>query len=122
MSRRAVWLGVCAIGLTMNRRAEAHAQLLSATPAVGSSISVVPDQLFLLFNEDLEPTFSTIHVTNEAGLRADLDDLHLDPQKSGRLVIGLQRLPPGVYRVEWKVSSVDTHKSQGNFTFNVVVT
>jgi copper resistance protein C len=28
-------------------------------------------------------------------------------------------LPPGVYRVNWHVLSVDSHKTQGSFTFEV---
>lgn len=120
ISRRAVWLGACAIGLVASRHAEAHAQLLSATPAVGSSIGEVPDQLSLVFSEGVEPAFSSIQVTDVAGVRVDRDDLRRNPQKPGGLIVGLKKLTPGIYRVQWKVTSVDTHKSQGNFTFTVV--
>ena len=33
--------------------------------------------------------------------------------------IGLKSLPPGTYRVRWHVLSVDTHKTEGSFTFHV---
>lgn len=33
--------------------------------------------------------------------------------------IGLNPLPPGTYTVKWHVVSVDTHPSQGIFTFDV---
>nr|WP_280113455.1 copper resistance protein CopC [Methylobacterium nodulans] len=29
------------------------------------------------------------------------------------------RLPPGIYRVTWHVVSVDTHRTQGSFTFEI---
>jgi methionine-rich copper-binding protein CopC len=74
----------------------------------------------LVFSESIEPAFSFIHVTDGAAARVDRDDLHLEPHQPTRLAIGLQRLPPGAYRVEWKVTSVDTHKTQGIFTFRVI--
>jgi methionine-rich copper-binding protein CopC len=33
--------------------------------------------------------------------------------------VGVGSLPPGTYRVHWKVLSVDTHTTEGNFTFRV---
>jgi copper resistance protein C len=35
------------------------------------------------------------------------------------LVIPLKTLPPGTYQVEWHVTSVDTHKTEGHFVFSV---
>jgi hypothetical protein len=38
----------------------------------------------------------------------------------GRMLsVKLKPLPPGVYAVEWHVTSVDTHKTEGHFTFTV---
>ena len=33
--------------------------------------------------------------------------------------VGVRALPPGTYRVRWKVLSVDTHTTEGNFSFRV---
>jgi len=33
--------------------------------------------------------------------------------------IGLKALPPGTYKVNWRALSVDTHKTDGTFTFKV---
>jgi methionine-rich copper-binding protein CopC len=35
------------------------------------------------------------------------------------LSVKLKTLPPGIYSVEWHVTSVDTHKTEGHFTFTV---
>ena len=35
------------------------------------------------------------------------------------LQIGLKSLPPGTYTVSWHVVSVDTHPTEGTFTFEV---
>ena len=33
--------------------------------------------------------------------------------------VSLKSLSPGTYRVRWHVLSVDTHKTEGSFTFTV---
>jgi copper resistance protein C len=33
--------------------------------------------------------------------------------------VGLKPLSPGTYRVRWHVLSVDTHRTEGSFTFHV---
>ncbi len=35
------------------------------------------------------------------------------------LRVSLPNLAPGTYRVMWRVLSVDTHVSEGDFTFDV---
>jgi len=42
------------------------------------------------------------------------------PQISGNTMhVGLKAAGPGTYHVRWHVLSVDTHKTEGNFTFRV---
>ncbi len=124
LSRRRFALGVAValagLGLMDMRPAQAHAFLVGAEPRVGASIHAAPDQLSLVFSEAVEPAFSSIRVTDAAGTRVDRDDLHRDPNQATRLIVGLQKLPPGTYRVAWKVTSVDTHKTEGNFTFTIL--
>jgi len=33
--------------------------------------------------------------------------------------VALKPLPPGVYKVSWRVLSVDTHTTEGDFSFRV---
>ena len=41
-------------------------------------------------------------------------------EDDGRVLsVPLKTLPPGVYNVEWRVTSVDTHKTEGAFVFRV---
>jgi methionine-rich copper-binding protein CopC len=35
------------------------------------------------------------------------------------LKVSLQPLGSGMYKVEWRVTSVDTHSSKGEYTFRV---
>jgi methionine-rich copper-binding protein CopC len=97
----------------------AHAQLRSADPPVGGSVQGAPAQVEITFSEAVEPQFSTIKVTNEAGQGVDRGNVHVPGTDAHRLVVSLPPLRPGQYRVEWHATSVDTHKTEGSYTFTV---
>lgn len=99
--------------------AEAHAFLDRALPAVGSTVHQAPSHLSLWFTQELEPAFSTVEVVDTGGKRVDKGDKHLGPSDRSVLEVSLPPLPPGDYRVNWRALSVDTHVTEGNFTFTV---
>ena len=99
--------------------ARAHAFLDHASPAVGSSVPNSPPVVTLWFTQDLEPAFVDVKVTNEAGQRVDLGNVHIPQGSPAELQIGLKPLPRGTYTVSWHVVSVDTHPTEGTFTFDV---
>ncbi|MGH3579780.1 MAG: copper resistance CopC family protein, partial [Mycobacterium sp.] len=72
------------------------------------------------FTQELEPAFSTIQVVDSAGKQVDKGDKHLDPKDATLLEVSLPELPPGKYRVIWRVLSVDTHATNGDFSFTVI--
>ena len=94
-----------------------HAFLDHAEPRVGSSVAAAPRQLSLWFTQDLEPAFSTVEVQNSAGARVDQGKPRIGPANVMR--VGLKPLPPGTYRVLWHALSVDTHTTEGSFSFHV---
>jgi methionine-rich copper-binding protein CopC len=96
----------------------AHAFLDRASPAVGSEVSGSPPALTLTYSEPVEPLFSTIQVTDAGG--TPVSDGKPVAQGDGRiLVVKLKMLQPGAYSVVWHVTSVDTHKTEGHFSFTV---
>jgi hypothetical protein len=97
----------------------AHAMLMKAEPAVGSSVVSAPAQLILHYSEGVEPRFTTVVVHDAVGARMDSDNLQTAVGDPKTLVIGLKALKPGDYSVDWHVTSVDTHKTQGHFSFTV---
>jgi len=99
--------------------AEAHAFLRHAIPLVGSTIPQSPPVMTLDYTEGVEPRFSSVVVTDAQGQRVDKNDLRRDEGNEKRLLIGLQPLKPGAYKVEWHITSVDTHRTEGTFTFTV---
>jgi copper resistance protein C len=100
-------------------RAEAHAFLDRSNPAVGSTLKTAPAEVRIWFTEALEPAFSRIAVTNEGGGNVTAGRATIDPKDPKLLEVKLRPLPPGTYRVEWRVVSVDTHPTQGDFAFTV---
>jgi methionine-rich copper-binding protein CopC len=99
---------------------EAHAFLERADPAVGSSVQTSPSEVRIRFTENIEPAVSSIQVFDTSGKEVDKRDLHLDGSDHAVLHISLPRLGVGTYKVMWRVVSVDTHVTNGNFTFRVL--
>jgi methionine-rich copper-binding protein CopC len=97
----------------------AHATLVRATPAAGSAVAAAPAEVTLRFNERLEPAFSAIIVRDADGKQVDKGDTHVDKADRAMIRTSLPPLSPGVYTVEWRATSADTHKVNGNFTFKV---
>jgi copper resistance protein C len=104
------------LALFAAQAAYAHGFLDHAEPRVGSTISSAPKEVVLFFSEKVEPAFSSVEVSDANGARVDQGK----PKVSATTMrIGLKPLPPGIYRVRWHVLSVDTHTTEGNFTFKV---
>lgn len=100
-------------------RADAHAFLQSAVPPVGGTASSV-SELRLSFTEGLEPAFCSVTLDRSDGLPVAAVKAEPDPHDPKVLVVKLrQPLPPGRYKVEWRVVSVDTHHTQGDYEFTV---
>ena len=99
--------------------ARAHAFLDHASPPVGSVVPAPPPVVALWFTQDLEPAFSGVTVTNEAGQQVDLGNAQIPQGSPAELQIGLKPLAPGTYLVSWHVVSVDTHPTEGTFTFEI---
>jgi methionine-rich copper-binding protein CopC len=96
--------------------ARAHAFLDHASPLVGSTVPSAPHEVVLTFTQNLEASFSTVTVTDSGGARVDAGK----PQISGNTMsIGLKGSAPGTYKVHWHALSVDTHTTEGSFSFTV---
>jgi methionine-rich copper-binding protein CopC len=101
-------------------RLEAHAFLKDANPGVGSTMQTSPSEVRIRFTENIEPAVSSIQVFDASGKEVDKRDMHLDRSDHALLHVSLPRLGAGTYNVVWRVVSVDTHLTNGNFKFRVV--
>jgi len=96
--------------------ARAHAFLDHAEPRVGSTVQTAPRELSLSFTQDLEPAFSGAEVRDANGTRVDQGKAKIS---GSSIHLGLKPLSPGTYRVQWHALSVDTHTTEGSFSFQV---
>ncbi len=96
--------------------ASAHALLDHAEPRVGNAVATAPREVTLWFTQKLEPAFSSITVTNSAGQRVDAGKTRVS---GNQMSVSLRSGGAGTYRVNWRVLSVDTHRTDGSFTFRV---
>jgi methionine-rich copper-binding protein CopC len=105
------------LALSVAGPAWGHAFLERAEPRVGSTVKSAPAQVRVWFTQNLEPAFSTLEVANERGERVDQGVTQPDPGNPAALLIALKPIRTGTYRVKWRVLSVDTHVTEGDFTF-----
>jgi methionine-rich copper-binding protein CopC len=103
----------------LTRNAEAHSGLARSKPAVGSTVKPAPKEVVLWFTEKLELAFSTVDVHDAKGLSVVAGKASVDPAQPTQMRVALKALPPGAYKVIWRVLAVDTHRSHGSFTFHV---
>jgi methionine-rich copper-binding protein CopC len=116
MRRSAIALIVPVLLVLVMGEAVAHAFLDHAEPRVGNKVATAPREVTVWFTQKLEPAFSSMTVTNAAGQRVDTGK----PRVSGnQMSVSVRSGGAGTYRVNWRVLSVDTHTTDGNFTFQV---
>ncbi|HEY5257862.1 MAG TPA: copper resistance CopC family protein [Candidatus Baltobacteraceae bacterium] len=97
----------------------AHAFLDHSDPAVGSTVPAPPGVIHLWFTQEVEPAFSSVTVTDRSGASMNDGPAALDPRNQSELDVNLKHLTAGTYTVKWHVLSVDTHTTEGDFTFRV---
>jgi copper resistance protein C len=115
--RRSTLAGIIPLLLLLAAgEAAAHAFLDHAEPRVGNKVATAPREVTLWFTQKLEPAFSTITVTNPAGQRVDTGKTRVS---GNQMSVSLRSGGAGTYHVNWRVLSVDTHTTDGNFTFQV---
>jgi methionine-rich copper-binding protein CopC len=99
--------------------ARAHAVLVKSSPARRAVVAAPPARVELVFNERLEPAYSTVSVWAAGNRRIDDGKVAVGPEDPRRLSVGLPPVPAGTYTVKFRVLSVDGHIVEGTFPFEV---
>ena len=97
----------------------AHAELRSAVPAPGESLTEQPGKIRLTFSEAVRPG-STITLFGEGFREIGGVEARVDPEQADVLVAVVPELAAGTYSVNWLVVSVDGHPASGSYTFGVL--
>jgi methionine-rich copper-binding protein CopC len=116
MKKLIIVLFCCVAGASAAR---AHAFLDHAEPKVGSTVKGSPAEVKIWFTEGVILPFSDVKVTDASGKEYQKSDKHLDPAHPDALIVSVQPLAPGKYKVAWRVTAVDTHVTHGFFPFEV---
>ena len=115
MSRALVLLALLALASA----AAAHGVLERTEPRGGTTVKTAPAQVRLQFTGAIEPAYSEVRVLDSGGRRVDLGDSRVDSDNRALLRVSLPTLPAGRYKVAWRVLSVDSHVTEGDFTFRI---
>ncbi len=102
--------------LLMATLAHAHAFLDHSEPRVGSTVATAPREVVLSYTQNLEAAFSSVEVSDANGARVDQGKPSIS---ASTMRVGVKQLPPGSYKVRWHILSVDTHTTEGSFSFHV---
>lgn len=99
--------------------AHGHARLVKAEPAARATVSIAPATVRLWFNERIEPRFATAEVLDSKGQVVSTSPAAVAGDDPRRMEVPLGHLLPGVYRVRYRVLSVDGHVVEASHTFTV---
>jgi methionine-rich copper-binding protein CopC len=109
---------ICATTL-FDTAAAAHAFLDHAIPPVGGAVPAPPREIRLFFSEAIEPLFSSIAIASAGGQPIKTGPAVVGVADHSQFVLPLPALSPGRYRVTWHVVSIDSHPTEGSFTFEI---
>jgi methionine-rich copper-binding protein CopC len=96
----------------------AHSFPDKETPSAGQKVASPPSEVVIDFDAPIEKLFAKLEVTgadgkNEAAGAPQVSD-------DGRqLSVKVGALKPGDYTVKWAVVCIDTHHTEGSYTFSV---
>ena len=97
--------------------AQAHARLLSATPAGGATVAA-PRTVSLTFSERFAAPFSTVEIRDGQGRTVPATR---SVSQDGKTLVATVAapLPAGAYRVTWAIAAADGHRMTGDYSFTV---
>lgn len=112
--------GLFAAALLFAGVAQAHPHLVTATPAVDSTTSGSPKELRMKFTQAVVLKFSGADVKDAAGKAVKTGKAKLEKGDETQLILPVSgKLSPGVYSVNWRAVSADTHHVEGTYNFTV---
>jgi len=122
MQRRVLFFVIAVLGvIAAAMRVEAHAFLVRGEPRVGSKVNKAPAEVRVWFSETVQANASNIQVFDVSGKQVDKRDTHPDGANHAILCISLiPTLTSGTYKVVWRVTSMDTHVTGGDFHFQIM--
>jgi methionine-rich copper-binding protein CopC len=121
MKKSSRWLSVGALVATVlssPMMASAHSFPEKENPSAGQKVTSPPSEVVIDFDAPIEKLFAKLEVTGADGqnLAAGVPQVSDD---GIRMSVKVPALKPGDYTVKWAVVGIDTHHTEGSYTFTV---
>jgi methionine-rich copper-binding protein CopC len=98
--------------------AAAHSFPEQETPAAGETVATAPTQISIKYDAPIEKLFNSLHVLDAAGQDKAIGAPQVS-EDGHELTVAVGALSPGQYTVRWRVVCIDTHHTEGSFSFTV---
>ncbi len=112
-------MAAAAATLAAPAAAWAHAALLRTFPTASAEVDTPPAELRLVYDEEVEPRFAVVSVTDAAGHQQVNGTVHRSASNAYELDAPLRRSAEGWYLVFWRVISADGHPVRGAFLYRI---
>jgi copper resistance protein C len=91
------------------------------SPAPGQTVATSPTIITIKYDAPVEKLFDSLKVLNAAGENQAIGMPRLSAD-GYELSVPVKTLGPGHYTVKWRVVCIDTHHTQGSYSFTVACT
>ncbi|WP_144138186.1 copper resistance protein CopC [Paraburkholderia sp. BCC1884] len=118
VATRAARLVALLAGITLASAAFAHVFPKKQEPGAGATVAS-PAQVRVLFDGPLEPTFSSLTVSDAGGKQVNTQKSSVDAQEAAAMSVPLPPLAAGRYTVHWIAVADDGHRTHGDYAFDV---
>jgi copper resistance protein C len=96
----------------------AHSFPEQESPAAGQTLTSPPSEVTIKYDAKIEKLFAKLQVLDTAGRNQAVGE-PIYGSDGATLSIKVAPLKPGDYTVKWAVVCVDTHRTQGSYTFTI---
>jgi hypothetical protein len=96
----------------------AHSFPASENPSAGQTLAAAPPAVAITYDAPIEKLFASLEVDNSAGVNQAAGAPQVSDDGS-TLSVPVAHLAPGDYTVKWRVVCVDTHHTEGSYSFTV---
>lgn len=98
----------------------AHADLVETVPAEGEAATTAPEELRLVFSDDIELAFARVEITGPDETAIETGPLTHDGDDAKTIVVPvIGELTSGTYNVAWSVVASDGHRMDGSYTIEI---
>lgn len=113
------WLLILGLTVLQSHDVWAHASLVKSDPPRRATLSESPSKIQLWFNEEIETAYAAVSVVDmndKVVSQADPEKVADDPKS---ITLALPELAAGVYKVKFRVLSIDGHVVDSNYSFRI---